>query len=302
MKYEAFSPERFYAEVSSEEQARAFVWRAKCEGQDFKCPHCRHSEYYQYRTRPEVRVCRLCLKQVRLRADTIFASSKTSLLLWLKALFYMMEGKRGVSASELQRHLGHKSYGRVWSMLHKIREALQQRDDQYQLSGTLELDGAVFGRRETGNQTEVLVAVETKSFVNAKGQEDSRAGFAKIVVSPEKKVEAQAFVNEAVVAGSMVNTDGSPALRNLEGFDVDYQVVGGSKEAVNRWLPWVHRLIGNAKVWINGTHHGVEAKHLKRYLAEYLYRFNRRHDVGRMFHRALVACTRARPVRLCALC
>lgn len=301
MKYEMFSPERFYAEVSSEEQARAFVWRAKCDGQDFKCPHCKHSEYYQYRTRPEVRVCRSCLKQVRLRADTIFESSKTSLLLWLKALFYMMEGKRGVSASELQRHLRHKSYGRVWSMLHKIREALQQRDDQYQLSGTLELDGAVFGRRETGNQAEVLVAVETKSFVNAKGEQDSRAGFAKIAVSPEKKAEAQAFVNEAVVAGSMLNTDGSPALRNLEGFDVDYQVVGGSKEVVNHWLPWVHRLIGNAKIWINGTHHGVQAKHLRRYLAEYLYRFNRRHDVERLFHRALVACVGARPVRLCAL-
>ena len=77
--------------------------------------------------------------------------------------------------------------------------------------------------------------------------------------------------------------------------------MAGNKETVNLWLPWVHKLITNAKAWINGTQHGVKAKHLKRYLAEYLYRYNRRHDVGRLFHRALVACARALPVRLYAL-
>jgi hypothetical protein len=242
------------------------------------------------------------LKQVRLRVGTIFEASKTGLLLWLKAIFFMMQGKRGVSASELQRHLDQKSYGRVWSMLHKIREALGQRDDKYMLGGTIELDGAVFGRRETKNQTQVLVAVESRDFTNKKEEPDVRAGFAKIVVAPETKVDAQAFVDKVVVEGSMINTDGSPSLCNLERFNVDYQVVGGSKQVVNSWLPLVHRVIGNAKTWINGTHHGVETKHLGRYLAEYLYRFNRRHDVQRLFDRAVTACVSAKPVRLCALC
>jgi hypothetical protein len=37
-------------------------------------------------------------------------------------------------------------------------------------------------------------------------------------------------------------------------------------------------------------------------VGEYTYRFNRRHDVPRLFHRALVACALAPPVKLCALC
>lgn len=117
-----------------------------------------------------------CLKQMRLRAGTMLDRSKVSLLHWTRALFHMMQGKRGVSALELKRHLGMRSSGTVWGMLHKIREALQQKDDAYKLGGTIELDGAIFGRRETGNQTEVLVAVETKDFVDGKGRPKSKAG------------------------------------------------------------------------------------------------------------------------------
>ena len=52
----------------------------------------------------------------------------------------------------------------------------------------------------------------------------------------------------------MINTDGSPSLRSLVGHDVDYQVIGGKKEIVNAWLPWVHKLISNSKAWVIGTH------------------------------------------------
>ena len=79
-------------------------------------------------------------------------------------------------------------------------------------------------------------------------------------------------------------------------------VVSGDAQACDRWRPWVHKFISNAKAWVNGTHHGIKYKHLARYLAEYTCRFNRRHDVSRLFHRALVACAIAKPVRLHALC
>ena len=88
-----------------------------------------------------------------------------------------MQGKRGMSALELQRHLGLKSYGRVWTLLQKIRMALQQRDEDYQVgSGVIELDGATFGRRETGNQGDVLVAIESKAWVDPQGNPKSCGG------------------------------------------------------------------------------------------------------------------------------
>jgi hypothetical protein len=38
----------------------------------------------------------------------------------------------------------------------------------------------------------------------------------------------------------------------------------------------IHTLFSNIKAWLIGTHHGVSAKHLPRYLREWSYRFNRR--------------------------
>jgi transposase-like protein len=102
----AFSPKS-----PTEAEARTLLWRSRFQGKEFHCPHCHAEQFYPLATRPEVRTCKGCRRQLRLRAGTIFESSKTSLLLWVKALFYVMQGKRGISAQELQRHLGLKSYG-----------------------------------------------------------------------------------------------------------------------------------------------------------------------------------------------
>lgn len=302
MFYEVFTSERFFTEVITEEAARDLVWRCRFNGDDFKCPHCQSKQFYQYKTRPEIRCCKSCAKQIRVRAGTIFDSSKTSLLIWVKAVFFVMQGKRGISASELQRHLALKSYGRVWCMLQKIRSALSQRDEAYEVGdGVVELDGATFGKRETGNQCEVLVAIESKEWTDKNGKSKSKAGFAKVLVAKETKENAQKLVDQSIKTGAMVNTDGAPCLINLDNIDHDYQVVSGNPELCDRWLPWVHRFISNAKSWINGTHHGVRDKHLSRYLGEFTYRFNRRHDTNRLFHRALAACAVGQPVRLHAL-
>ena len=49
------------------------------------------------------------------------------------------------------------------------------------------------------------------------------------------------------------------------------------------------------KAWLIGTHHGVSAKHLPRYLREWSYRFNRRNNVdgldGYLIRRAMECAT-----------
>ena len=304
----------FFGLVDTEEEARDLFWRARFGGKQFECPRCFHDNYYAFSTRPEVRRCRQCDKEVRLRAGTMLEHSKKPLLVWARALFLMMQDKRGVSALHVQRELGLKSYGTVWGMLHKIRCALQQRDNVYKLRGQVEVDGASFGREAPQRKgrrpkkaatnkavTEVLMAIETKEWVDERGRRKERAGFAKVEVSRETSIFAQKFAETALSEGTMVNTDGSSSLANLPGVDVEQQVMQGSPEALDHWLPWIHRLISNAKSWLLGTHHGIKARYLGRYLSEHTYRFNRRHDPDGLFHRALTACTLASPVRLCAL-
>lgn len=295
MQYPRMKFNNILKELDFEEKARAWVWLAKFDGKEFICPKCNGEHYCQRKKNPEIRKCKNCSSRVRVRASTIFQHSKTPLLIWLKALCFITQGKRGIAALELQSALGMKSYGTTWNILHKVREAFRQRDETYKISNIIELDGAVFGRRQTGNQTEVLVAIETKDWIDKKGRKKSKAGFAKVVVAGETKKEAQEFVDKVIKKDSMVNTDGSPSFIHLENVDVDYQVTGTDQEVIDRWLPWVHKFISNAKSWIVGTHHGIEAKYLGQYLSEYTYRFNRRHDPDSLFFRALWACVHASP-------
>jgi len=297
MKYTHIKADEFFRKINTEEKARNWAWKSRFSGKDFICPDCGSEEYWQHKKDPEKRECIKCPKQMRLRAGTIFEASKIPMLTWVRAIYFTMASKRGISALELKNQLEMKSYGTTWTVLHKIREALRQRDEAYKLQQIIELDGATFGKENSNNSREVLIAIETKCWTDAKGRVKEKAGFAKIYVGRETKENAQTFVDGAVKENSQINTDGSPALRNLKNQDVDYQVTANDPEIIKRWLPWVHKFISNAKTWVLGTHHGVEAKYLESYLAEYTYRFNRRHDPDSLFHRALTACALAYPVK-----
>lgn len=301
MTYQVLRPANFFAAIRSEAQARAWLWRSKYGGADFHCPHCGHSEYVELRTRPEVRMCSGCRRQIRLRVNTICQRSKVPILVWLRTIFLMMQDKRGASVLSLKRELGLKSYGTMWGLMHKIRRALGQRDERYKLKGYIELDGANFRRQTRSKPTPVIVAIETKDWVDDKGRPKSRAGFAKVLMGTESQSRTQTLINRGVEPGAFVNTDGALGFRTLKGVDADHQFVGQDQVVIDRWLPWVHKFISNAKTWLMGTHHGVGPDYFPLYLSEYTYRFNRRHDPDSLFHRALVACALATPVTLSAL-
>ncbi len=144
MAYKRMKLTQFFAAVNTEKRARGLFWRAKFGGKEFECPRCCHERYYEFKNRPEVRRCRQCEKDVRVRAGTALAHSKKPLLTWAQMLFLMMQDKRGVSALHVKRELGMASYGTVWGMLHKIRRALAHRDSRYSLKQVVELDGAEF--------------------------------------------------------------------------------------------------------------------------------------------------------------
>lgn len=303
MRYQELGPAEFFISIQSEQDARQWLWRARFGGRDFICPHCRHDGFYPIRSRPEVRKCSRCRHHIRLRANTILQHSKQPVLVWLRSMFLMMQGKTGASALQVKRQLRLKSYGSTWSMLHKIRHALGLRDDRYKLKDVIELDGADFRRQAHHESADVLVAIETKAWVDERGRPKSRAGFAKVLAGSSSRFNVQTILRNGVEAGTSVRTDGHSTFSNAETPHVAISALAthGHKAILDSWLPWVHKFIGNAKTWLHGTHHGIRAKYLPRYLAEYTYRFNRRHSPNTLFHRAAVACALSSPITLGAL-
>jgi len=55
-------------------------------------------------------------------------NSKLPLRKWYLAMALMTFSKKGISACEMQRQLGHKRYKPIWLMMHKIRKARLPKD------------------------------------------------------------------------------------------------------------------------------------------------------------------------------
>jgi transposase-like protein len=111
MRYISLSGEDFFRQINMEQKARDWLWRARFDGKDFVCPYCESELFYPIYNRPEVRKCKGCESQIRLRVGTILQDSKLPILKWVRALWFVMQGKRGISATELKRQLRRKTYG-----------------------------------------------------------------------------------------------------------------------------------------------------------------------------------------------
>jgi hypothetical protein len=89
---------------------------------------------------------------------TLFHDSHLPLQKWFMAITLMVEAKKGLSAKQMQRHLG-VSYKTAWYLCHRIRQAMQE--DPGQMVDTVRIEHRpVIENRE--------VADFTKRFVNGK--------------------------------------------------------------------------------------------------------------------------------------
>jgi len=68
-------------------------------------------------------------------------------MIWL-----MGRQKSGISMLSLQRMLEIKTYKTVWTMGHKIRQAMAERDSYYKLAGLIEMDDTYFGAPKPGKR------------------------------------------------------------------------------------------------------------------------------------------------------
>ena len=117
----------------------------------FKCPHCGHAEAYFHSTR-RLYQCKSCRYQASVTAGTVFHKTRTPLTKWFWMIWLMGRQKSGISMKSLQRMLEIKTYKTVWTMGHKIRTALAERDAGYKLAGLIEMDDTYFGAPKPGKR------------------------------------------------------------------------------------------------------------------------------------------------------
>lgn len=272
---------------SSEGACRAYLFSLRWPD-GFVCGRCGNGSCW---TAGRGRViCKGCRRQTSVTGGTIFQDTRTPLVLWFRAIWWVTSQKNGASALGLKRVLGLGSYETAWTWLHKLRRAMV-RPGRDRLAGRVEVDETYLGGLEEG-----VHGRETyrKALVAIAAQEDGN-GIGRIRMRRVPDASARSlhgFVEESIESGSVVHTDGWDGYAGLEGKGYKHEVtpLRGHRKAASRLLPRVHRVAALLDRWLLGTHQGApRPEHLDSYLDEFTFRFNRRasRHRGKLFYRLL---------------
>ena len=234
----------------------------------FQCKHCRH--------------------QTSLTAGTVFHKSHQPLRVLFYAIYLIGTSKKGLSAMELRRKLGIKSYKTAWLLMHKIRSAMAS-SGTFPLDHRVEVDetyvgGYRKGARGRGANNKSLVAIAVETNGNTMGRACLEA------IASARSDDLEQFVHDHISPKTEVRTDGLKSYKFLADTYEHKPVVARKIGNKSHLLPKVHIVVANLKMWLRGTYNSLPDRHLQHYLDEFTFRFNRRWKLENIFDKLLVRC------------
>lgn len=268
---------------NTEEACREYLNRIRWSN-GFECFHCGGIKFWKmadgmYR-------CAACKRRISITSGTIFDRSKISLVLWFRAIWWVLSQKNGASAKNLERVLSLGSYKTAWVILHKMRRAMI-RPGRDRLSGTIQVDESYVGGKKSGKRGR---GASGKSLVFIAAQLDNKKiGRIRLKVIKDASSESlHKAIEQNILPGSIIQTDAWRGYNNSNNYK--REIIQNSEEIGKNLLPKCHRVASLLKRWIMGTHQGaISHEHLEYYLDEFTFRFNRRTSKkrGQLFRRFL---------------
>ena len=275
------------------------------EHQGIICKQCGSKTHYWLQGKWQWQ-CTECRFRTTLRSGTMMESAKLPFRKWYLAMAFMSFSKKGLSATELQRQLGHNRYEPIWFMMHKIRKAMGNRDALYKLTDIVEFDEGCFEtetdkatrtslKRGRGSERQVNVAVMAESTPLeeiATGKKSNHCRYFKMrVLESYLKDEINQVIKDNIAEKTIVFSDKSTSYVDISEFVEVHITEKSSEETTMTTLRWVHIAISNAKRTLLGIYHKVKGKYLQLYLDEFCYKLNRRYFGERLFDRLAIAMT-----------
>lgn len=259
----------------SEDGARAYLESRRWPDGPV-CPHCCYRErIYKLNTaRKGLYKCAACRKQFSVTVRTVMHGSHITHRQWVLAFHLICSSKKGLSAAQLQRNLGLKSYKSAWYMSHRIRIAMHREPFATLLRGTVEVDETyvggkprAFSKRGRGTRkAPVLVMLERNG---------------RAVAGPVEKVDARTLkgaIRRHVDRRSKIVTDEWGGYRGI-----GREFEGGHSVVLHRIRQYVNgdaytntaeSFFALLKRGVHGTFHHVSKKHLALYCEEFSFRWN----------------------------
>jgi len=248
-------------------------------GDDFACPRCDEVGKFRKLSKMPAYTCQ-CGEHIHPMAGTPFHRSHTPLQKWFYAIYLFTTTRHGVPAKELQRQLS-VNYKTAWRMGHEIRKYLGWVDGDPTLEGHVEIDETMIGGKRPGKRGRAA-AGKTVVF----GMVERGGDVMTRVVDDVKRKTLEKHILENVKAGTTVSTDELTSYARLVRRGYKH---GSVNHRQDEWVRGGHHTNTIEGFWsllkrsIKGTHVHVSRRHLTKYLCEFEFRWNHRHDPAGMF-------------------
>jgi len=234
---------------------------------------------YQCLTRP-------CRHQFTATTGTIFHGTRIPLRKWFMAIALTCDAKKGLSAKQLERHLG-VQYRTAWYLAHRIRKAMEESPaERLGASGkTVEVDETYIGGKYDKRR---LRRRYRKQAVMGLIERGGRIETHKVPETQKRVLVG--VVKSRVAKSARVITDEHGSYRSLGKTFKQHDIINHIQAYVRDGdihTNTIENFWSLLKRGIIGSYHKVSIKHLDRYLGEFVFRFNNRHAAN-MFLMVLI--------------
>lgn len=253
------------------------------------CPHCggtsKNKPLNGKSTRIGVYKCYDCYKPFTVKVGTIFEGSHVKLHIWLQALYLFASSKKGVSSNQLHRTLG-VTLKTAWFMAHRIREAMAPHNELLGgLGKIVEADETYLGGKEKNKHAKDRLHT-------GRGAVGKKAVFSLVERGGRVRSTHVASVNADTLrpilkaqlkSASWLMTDEARQYIPLgKEFFAHEAVQHGIGEYVrgNVHTNTIESYFAIFKRGMGGVYQHCSEQHLKRYLAEFDFRYNNRETLG----------------------
>jgi len=257
------------------------------------CPHCGNSDQDRIAkaqgkaVRPGLFYCSACNGQFTVTVGTVMERSKIPVSKWLLAMHLVASSKKGMSAHQLHRMLG-VTYKSAWFMAHRIREAMAPLKNAGPLGGhgkIVEADTTFVGGKEANKhlskRDSKKIGGMGKQIVHTLVERGGKARSHHVANVSGKTLRP--ILTSQVSRKSTLMTDTAGGYMGIGKEFVRHEMVDhGAAEYVrgDAHSNTVEGYFSILKRGITGVYHHVSEAHLKRYLAEFDFRYNERAALG----------------------
>ena len=286
----AFKDAMFQNESKAREALEALRWP---DGP--YCPHCGNSdqdkiakvEGKKLSHRPGLYYCNDCKGQFTVTVGTVFERSKVPLTKWWMAAHLLNSSKKGISAHQIHRTLG-VTYKTAWFMMHRLREAMADLKPAGPMGGPgkiVEADTTYIGGKEKNKHKNKRnpknIGGAGKQIVHTLVERDGSARSHHVASISGETLRPILTANVSRKSSLMTDTAGGYMGVGKE-FDRHEMVDHGIGEYVrgDAHSNTVEGYFSVLKRGITGVYHHVSEAHLKRYLAEFDFRYSNRSSLG----------------------